>query len=201
MAIDTLNPNVPGLDVSSPNPTADRFLLDRGIVDPAAPNRLGPAADRWAAKAGVPKVIAHSAVPVTLTGSTAAAVLASIPIPANSLGPKGYLRLTFHMSFTNNANSKNIQARWGFANTSFFGGGFASIASLRAVAEVKNRGATGSQLLPATGTANSFGTLGAVQTDSQDTTIDQRVQIVGTLSNAADTMVLESFSLEVVYGE
>lgn len=149
---------------------------------------------------GIWKTIGHSAVPISLTGTTTATLLATIAVPANSMGPNGIVRVRGHWSMTNNANSKNMAIRWGLANTNLFSGGFASQASLRADVEVQNRNGTGSQLIPAVSTSASFGFLGAVTADSQDTTIAQRIQFVGTLSNAGDTMTLESFTVDLWYG-
>lgn len=64
MAIDTISPNVPGLDVPSPNPGADHFLAERGIIDPAAANKLGPAADKWAETRSITNSLTSIAQPI-----------------------------------------------------------------------------------------------------------------------------------------
>lgn len=55
---------------------------------------------------------------ITIAGTTSEAIVLGIQIPANSLGPKGHLRLSFFLSFNNNnANSKTLRFRIGPNNS------------------------------------------------------------------------------------
>ena len=147
---------------------------------------------------GIVRVIGQSAVPIAHTGTTVATSLAIIPVPANVMGPNGALRVSVWWSMTNNANSKNLNIRWGNGNTTIWSAGLASWAAAAGQVMVCNRGNAGSQLASATGTTAVFGQLPGFVTASEDTTIDQRIQITATLANAADTLTIERYLVEVL---
>lgn len=147
---------------------------------------------------GIVRVIGQSAVPIAHTGTTVATLLATVPVPANVMGPNGALRFTVWWSMTNNANSKNVNLRWGNGNITIWSAGVASWAAACGQVMVCNRGNTGSQVSSGTGTTASFGQLPGFVTSSEDTTIDQRVQITCTLANAADVVTIERYLVEVL---
>lgn len=144
-------------------------------------------------------ILAASAIAVPLTGTTSSTILATATIPANSLGPNGILRVTMVTSETNNANSKALIAR--INSTAHYQANLPSLAGRRVQYECWNRGATGSQLNFGTSIGTSIG--GFTQpyiTTSFDTTTDLPFQIIGQLTNSADTFTLEAWMLEIAYG-
>lgn len=144
------------------------------------------------------RLLAQSAVPIPHTGTTAATLLATIPVPGKSMGPNGALRITVYWSMTNNANSKNLVIRFGGAATQFWSAGLTSVAAAGCQIMIHNRGAVGSQIGNAGGTAGSLGTLPAMVLSSENTDVDQNIQIVGNLTNSADTLTVERFTVELL---
>lgn len=141
-------------------------------------------------------VVAKSAVPISLTGSTLATPLAEIQVPGGLMGLNGGVRVTVYWSMTNNANTKRLLIRWGGIRREVFNLNIASWAAASAMVEISNRGATGSQIANAGGTAESFGQLPGFVTASENTEVDQPIQFVGQLSNVGDTLTIERYTVE-----
>lgn len=141
-------------------------------------------------------VIAKSAVPISLSGTTSATPLAEIQVPGGLMGLNGGVRVTVYWSMTNNANTKRLLIRWGGVRREVFNLNIASWAAASAMVEITNRGATGSQIANAGGTAESFGQLLGFVTASENTEVDQPIQFVGQLSNAGDTLTIERYTVE-----
>ncbi|MGQ7937348.1 hypothetical protein [Paraburkholderia sp. D1E] len=139
-----------------------------------------------------PYTIGESAVPTSVTGTVAETTLATIPIPAGALGLNGALRVTVFSTNTNNANNKTLSLRLGgtlvqaTVRTTTSNQGMSLIGA--------NRGAANSQIWfqPAQG-----GQLTTLST-AVDTSQNQNLTITATLGNAADSVVLESYLVEVL---
>ena len=142
--------------------------------------------------------LAMSAVPISLTGTTTATVMLTVSVKANVLGPNGALRITCYYSMTNNANLKRMLCRWGTAATECFNANLASLAEQSFQVMISNRGATGSQILNGGGTGVSLGAIIAHNTASEDTTVDQNIQFIGTLATAGDTITIERYIVELL---
>ena len=140
--------------------------------------------------------LAQSAVAVSLTGTTAETVLASVTVPAQMMGPNGSLRITPIWSVTNNANSKTANVKFG--GTIHSSPALASAVSASHEFVIRNRGTLNSQIsfsgAPGTNSAS------ANATSSINTALDQVVQITGQLANASDTLVLEGYTVELIPG-
>lgn len=148
------------------------------------------------AKPNSPIVLAQSAVAVSKTGDLVEATLASITIPAGAMGLNGSLRLTTVWSMTNNANIKNVITKWGGTNIATLP--CASMATYREQRQINNRNAANSQV----SFVSSFGGWSnsgvAIGTFTKDTTQDQALAIAVQLANAADTITLEAYTLELI---
>jgi hypothetical protein len=145
------------------------------------------------------RCISRSLVGIPFTGSTTPTQLVTITIPGGTLGPNGAFRLWLATTETNNTNVKTLIVR--MSGTAFYQAGIASSTGRQLILHGGNRGATGSQLLGFTGVSNPFGNgAGTLVTSSFDTTVDQTIQIIVQLANAADTFTIEGHQLEVVYG-
>ncbi len=155
---------------------------------------------RIARTAGVSLVFAQSAVPVSVTGTTSETVLAKTPIPAGAMAPNGCLRVRYLYSCTSNANTKTFTIRLtGTAMRSF------SVTANSSVWEeinIWNRGALNNQVWQPGGAPagnGGGGTSGANPgTSSVNMAALQNLIIAGSLANAADTITLEAYTVELL---
>lgn len=142
-------------------------------------------------------VLGQSAVGATAAGDTSDNTIATITVPANALGPNGRVRVTALWTTTNNGNNKTLRIKFG--GTTFAALVVASTASVRFQTEVANRNATNSQVggIASGGMATSSS---AVFTSAHDTTVAQDVTITAQKVVGGDTVTLEAYLVEVLYG-
>lgn len=138
-------------------------------------------------------VLAQSAVATTVTGTTAETVLASVIVPGGLVGPNGSLRITPIWSSTNNGNAKTGSVKFG--GVSHAAHALASALSAGSMFTIRNRGVLNSQI-------TYGGAPGTVQTVSNttssiDTSVDQVLQITGTLATGTDSLTLEGYTVEL----
>jgi hypothetical protein len=173
-----------------------------GII-PVANGGSGAATAREAARlnSGI-YVLAQSAVAVPHTGTTSETILAAVTVPAGAMGPNGRIRATAHYSYTNNANNKNLRMRFGgIAGHLIHVTTGTTTTNARIQVEGANRNATGSQSWLPTSMGGGFGTnSGSLVVSSIDTTVAQDFCFLATLGNAADTITLESYLVELIAG-
>lgn len=150
-----------------------------------------------AAALGVPFVLAQSAIQQAHTGDTNAATLATVTLPANSLGANGCVRITCVYSYTNSSNTKTTTVKLGGQVVMNFGN--TTTASIRLQTEIHNRNATNSQVLNAAGGVNWGQTGGSPTTLSLDTTSNLSLTFNCQLANSGETIALESYLVEVMY--
>ena len=131
-----------------------------------------------------PTILYNLATPIVLTGTTAQTTLLTITIPAALMGSIGRLNLLSFFALTNNANNKTLRAGIG-ANTVNVAGA-ASLAATGFNFWLLN-------LNSATAQRNNSSTLFAI-----DTTVSMDLIITGQLANAADSMTLNTLSLELI---
>lgn len=143
-------------------------------------------------------VLESSGLAASVSETTSAETLATILVPAYSLGTKGRLRVTTTWTFNNTADNKIISVKFG-AST-FFSTTITTNMSGRWLTELQNRNATNSQI-GGTGSGNSsFGTIpGAVFTAAVDTTADVNITLVGKKTVAGDTCTLEAYAVELIH--
>lgn len=144
-------------------------------------------------------VLASSAVKVSHTGDLLEFTFATIPIAGGIMGANGRIEIEASFSNTNNANTKTQRIR--------FGGDFiyqlaaSGISAASTLLYVQNRNNTNSQVATAPDTIASTG-LGTSGTNfivlAKDTTITQNITFTGQLSNAADTVSLESYRVILI---
>lgn len=142
-----------------------------------------------------PLVLAQTAVPASVTGTLVETTLASIVIPGGIMGANGALRITPLFSHTNNANVKSLVYRLGGTIAMSFG--VANFGTSHVQTTIRNRGNAASQVLYQ-GSA-SFGLLAATtQAPAVNTAVDQILTLTATLANAADTITLEGYTIEIL---
>lgn len=133
--------------------------------------------------------LAASAVQVTKTGSTAEQTLATVTIPAGSIGPNGVLRISATVSNTSSANAKTYKVK--LSSTAFFTFALTLTAGDSFEVLIANRNSASSQVSGGTGVSAT----GAIATATADVTLT----ITGTLASAAETLRLESYLVELLY--
>jgi hypothetical protein len=153
----------------------------------------------------LPYVLAQSAVAVSCPVDTTEDVLVSIPIPAKVMGPNGSLRLTTLWTWSG-IGAKTPRIRFGgAAGTQYFNTqqNGANL-KLRIVAEIFNRGAFNSQVggghlvVPDPSSLINPVLVGA--TSAVDTGVATSVVVSGQKVTAGDTMTLDAYLAEVLYG-
>lgn len=164
-------------------------------------NNLSDLADAATACAalGTWHVLGRSAVAVSHTGDTNMTTLATVTVPGGSMGPNGILRITTLWSYTNSSNNKTIRTLFG--GVAFQSGIRTTTATLRDQRQIANRNAENAQVGGVTAVAVSFGSsAGAVTTAAIDTTVDQNVEFRCQLADAGETITLEYYLVELLYG-
>jgi len=142
---------------------------------------------------GALKLGGSAVASATWTGSTAVQPMASVVIPAKSLGINGLIDLDLIVTQNNNANVKavivylggQIVAQSGPAAFTYHGMQF----------KVRNRGSMSGQISIPVNMDTYVGQQNLSPfTTTLDTSVDQTLGINFQLANAADTMVLEAWS-------
>lgn len=154
-------------------------------------------ASQWV---GVPRNVASSGVQSGVTGTTDETTLATITLPAGSMGANGWIRLRTLTSQTNNANSKTFKVYMGGEEVINSTAGYTSSSTTARVTQVWNRNAENSQVAGAKSANDDPGESGAALTTfAVDTSADVTILITGRLTDGADELNLEAYSLEVCY--
>jgi hypothetical protein len=142
-------------------------------------------------------LLGSSAVPSSVTGTTAATTLATIAIPAALMGLNGQLKITTLWS----AAANNANAKTGFVKldtTLYQSIALASNLSSQALVHIRNRNSASSQV-GWIGTTTAFGlSATGVTTSTVDTSIAKNIVIQGQLANSGDTLTLESYTVELM---
>lgn len=146
-----------------------------------------------------PYVLARSHVAASGAADTNENTLATITIPGGAMGPNGFVRIMTLWSQTNNANVKTVRVKFG--GTNFLGLPVTSTATTQIITTVRNRNSASSQVGYAIDTASNFGsTTSAAATSAVNTGSDVTVLLTVQKATAGDTMTLEGYIVEVVYG-
>jgi len=141
-------------------------------------------------------VVGQSAVAVSHTGDANEFTFATITVPAKSMGPNGRVRITTLWTHANSANNKALKIKFG--STTYKTIVDAASATDRFQAEIANRNATNSQVGSASD-SGGFGTsTNAVVTSNEDTTANVTIAITGQLATSTETIVLESYLVELM---
>lgn len=144
--------------------------------------------------AGVPVLLAQSWVAVSAPADTNEDTLATITIPAGTLGVNDGLWIACQFSYTNNANVKTLKAHFsGAAGTLIFSVGRSTQVMSFVDIYIFNRGATNSQACIAR-EINTTSIANQQNTTSQDMTASSSVVLTGTKATAGDTLTLEGYS-------
>jgi hypothetical protein len=148
---------------------------------------------RAAGGGATPRLLAASAVAVSVTGTTNETALATVTIPAGAMGTNGGLRVIYNFSYTNNANSKTVRLKLGATTLRTLARTTALFDSVSDT--VRNRGATNSQFVELLVYAG-VGSISISKTTAAEDSLQQlTVAITGQLAAGTDTLTLESYEV------
>jgi len=141
---------------------------------------------------------------ITVTGTLSETILASVPIPANSMGPNGLARLTYTFTNNNSANTKTVTVRTsltpGVTGVVTVGLNVTTNVSSQSVIFYRNHNSTSlNGMYNAPG--QPFGTTGnpAENNPNIDSTQTIYLNITTTLTNVADSLTLNGWTLEITH--
>jgi len=147
---------------------------------------------------GAGGVVVSTTGPVNLTGTTAETNMASLKIPANSMGKNGAVEIKALWSYTNSANVKTLQPRFTSTAGATSGGVLwpnaaqTTTASFQMLLILHNNNATNSQTAFANAGGSPFAsTASAIATSSIDTTADSFINLNGVLALSTETLTLQ----------
>lgn len=147
-----------------------------------------------------PYVLAESAVASSVTGTTSETTLATVTVPARSMGANGRLRISGVFSMTDSTNSKTVRVKFGGTTYLTSATTTSGVITHRFEVIIANVNSETSQksVSPSNG---FFGfTSSALVTSTHNTALDQNVTFTGILANTGETITLESYCVEVLPG-
>lgn len=144
-------------------------------------------------------LLARSAVAASVTGTLSETALATVTIKAGVMGTNGQLRITTLWSHTNSANTKTERVRLGgIGGTAFLEVNATTTDSGQLMTMIRNRNSASSQVGANSGSSGLGLLAGAIATASLDTAAAQDIAITGQLVTAAESITLESYSVELL---
>lgn len=136
-------------------------------------------------------VLGQSAVAALHTGTTGEVTFATIPVPAGLLGANGQLVIETLWSVNNNANAKTPRIRLG--GIAIRSPSLTTAVSFNDRCRIANRNSAASQIIQ----GNSATVFGATTAAAIPATIDTSaaidITLTGQLTNAGDSITLESW--------
>lgn len=143
---------------------------------------------------------ASAATGMSVTGTSSETALATITVPAGSMGLNGIIRVTPLFSYTNSANNKTLRVRLGGISGPAFLANTATTSLLaQPIVMIRNRGVANSQVGFTAATFSSIATTtGSLATGSVDTSAATTLVISGELANTGETITLESYIVELI---
>lgn len=150
----------------------------------------------------IPRILAQSAVAVSVSATTNEEALATVDVPAGALGVNGSLRVMSEWSMTDSANNKVFRVRFGadgagLGGTSYLSSTITTQDGLADLKKITNRGSVSSQY--GMNTSGYFGVGGTTgQTSSVNTAAQSEIVFSGQKGSAGETLTLESYSVELL---
>lgn len=144
-------------------------------------------------------VLGASGVAASQTGDTNETIVGTVNIPAGVMGLNGILRISSDWQVPNNANTKTARIRLGgIAGTIIFSQASTTVVAIGDYGRlVFNRGAANSQFVRGAA-SHGGGTTSANITASVDTSVDQTLVFTAQCGNAADTITLQAYLIELI---
>jgi hypothetical protein len=162
----------------------------------------------WMVPSGLPAtpvfvLMAKSNVASPITGTASETVLATVNLPANTIGANGQIRIRTYWTNTNSVNNKTLRIRFGttgISSTQILSSVITTFGAEMFTADLQNLNATNSQNIFAEGSRGSDGLVTtALSTAAIDTTVSENFYITGTLANTGETITLTGYSVEYAF--
>lgn len=152
---------------------------------------------------GLGGLIAKSGASAALTGTTTETALATIVIPANTIGANGILRVTTFWTMTSSANTKTIRTRLGgsgIGGTVILTTAPTTIDHARIMTELTAANATNSQFTQSNYPRGNDSLIwnGSNTTSAVDMTAAQNLVISAQLANTGETITLLGYVVEAM---
>lgn len=142
--------------------------------------------------------VAGRGADIVHTGTTAPTALATITIPAGTMGVTGQVRVTVQTrASANNVNAKTVRLRFG--GSAFQQFSLASTLTNRFQRQIANKGVANAQVSYPAGAGSDGSANAAASTMAIDTSIAFNIVIEVELANAGDTVTLDYYTVEVLY--
>lgn len=143
--------------------------------------------------ASSPVILGIGATAASITGTVNETTLATISIPAGSMGPNGQIEVISHWTYPSSANNKILRIKIG--STTFWQVTLTTNANLHTYFRVCNRNSAASQVgFTLSGGISGFGQSGsAIITGTENTNTTLNMVLTAQLANTGETIQLESY--------
>jgi hypothetical protein len=141
-------------------------------------------------------ILAQTAAPASVTGTTVETTLGTVTVPGGTIGPNGVLRISAQWTYTNNADVKTIATYFGSSKILTLAG--STQASLTVIRTIRSRNSLTSQITESLGSAGPSTSSGVSTALAVNTATAQTVTFTAALANVADTVTLEGYTVELL---
>lgn len=151
--------------------------------------------------AKAPYVLAQAVVNASCDATVKEDVLATVTLPANTLGPNGSVEILATWAMTNSGNRKTTRVRFpGAAGTEFQNRIITAQASSQQLTCISNAGAANAQSGMGVGSPGNGETTNPIVVGAVDTTADTTIVISGQKASAEETLTLVKYRITVYPG-
>ena len=151
--------------------------------------------------AKAPFVLAQAVVNASCNATVNENALATITLPANTLGANGSVEILATWAMTNSANIKTTRVRFsGPAGTEFQNRIITTQASSQQLTSISNAGAANSQRGMGVGSPGNGETTNTIVVGAVDTTVDTTIVLSGQKALAGETLTLVKYRVTVFPG-
>lgn len=151
--------------------------------------------------AAAPYVLAQAVVNASCDATANENALATITLPANTLGPNGSVEIMATWTMTNSVNNKTTRVRFsGAAGTEFQNRIVTTQVTSQQVTSISNAGAANAQRGMGLGSPGTGETTNAIVASAVDTTVDTSIVISGQKATAGETLTLVKYRVTVYPG-
>lgn len=148
-----------------------------------------------------PFVLAQAVVNASCDATANENALATIPLPANTLGLNGSVEILTTWAMTNSANNKTTRVRFsGAAGTEFQNRIITTQAASQQLTSISNAGAANAQRGMGLGSPGNGETTNVIVVGAIDTTVDTSIVISGQKAVAGETLTLVKYRITVYPG-
>lgn len=122
---------------------------------------------------------------------------ALVTLPANAMGPNGYIEIWSQSAHTNSAGTKTMKHK--AVGNGFLATSYTTSTTAQFTSKIRNMG-TGTQIAQIYGTVGTTVTNQATLTRTGDSTVASTAGVTHTRNTATDNAIIEGFEIKVMYG-